>query len=65
MDEVFQGGGKKIKMRDFLSLVCFMMGDWVSRSPLVNLEIGGMVYQRLMKWSVELDRNDKIWTRQD
>jgi len=52
-------------MRDFLSLVCYMLGDWISRSPLANFEIGGTAYQKLMKWSVDLDRNDKIWTRQD
>lgn len=65
MDEIFQRGLKEVKMRDFLSLVCYMLGDWISRSPLANFEIGGTAYQKLMKWSVELDRNDKIWTRQD
>ena len=65
MDEILQGSCEKIKMKDFLSLVCFMLGDWISRSPLANFEIGGTAYQKLMKWSVELDKSEKIWTRQD
>lgn len=48
-------------MSDILALVCYMLGDWISRSPLCNLRIGAMAYQKLMLWSSGLDKNDKIW----
>jgi hypothetical protein len=52
-------------MMDTLALICFMLGDWISRTPLLNIKIGWMAYQKLMLWTVELDKHDKLWTRQD
>ena len=65
MDEVLQRGIQEVKMMDTLALICFMLGDWISRTPLLNIKIGWMAYQKLMLWTVELDKHDKLWTRQD
>lgn len=48
-------------MNDFLAIVCYMIGNWISRSPLCNFRIGGAAYQKLMAWSVNLDKKEKIW----
>lgn len=48
-------------MNDTLALIFYMIGDWISRSPLCNFRIGGIAYQKLMLWSLDLDKKEKIW----
>ena len=50
-------------MNDFISIVCYIIGDWISRSPLCYLKIGGSAYQNFMKWSVYFDKREKIWKK--
>ena len=48
-------------MSEILALICYMLGDWISRSPLCNFRIGAVIYQKLMLWSCDLDKKEKIW----
>ena len=47
-------------MRYLLSLLCYALGDLLSMT-LLRLGIGYSAYSRLMIWSSDLDRDEKIW----
>jgi hypothetical protein len=47
-------------MKYLLSLLCYAVGDLWSLT-LLRLGIGYSVYSKLMQWSSDLDRNEKVW----
>ena len=50
------------KIKYYLALVLFHLGDWISR-PMTMLDIGWLytVYSKLMLWSYDLDTEKRIW----
>ncbi len=47
---------------EWMSLIAYHLGDWVSRVPcLLSTTPGYKAYQKLMGWSADLDKREKIW----
>jgi len=52
--------------KDWLSLLLYKLGDIVSRIPgALCVTPGYKAYQKVMCWSVDLDKRGKIWKTPD
>lgn len=50
-------------MRFVLSYICYGLGDLISRTTMFWANgFGYGLYRKLMLWSVDLDREGRIWT---
>lgn len=47
-------------MRLVLAWICYWLGDFISLTGL-RMGIGYRLYNRLMRWSSELDDKEVIW----